>query len=260
MDGTLVDTEPYWMAAEHALVAEFGGTWTDADGASLVGNPLLTSARIIRERGSVDLPDEVIVDRLVEHVRRAVVLGVPWQPGARELLAEIVAKGLPCALVTMSYVDLAEAVVSALPPGSFATLVTGDVVTHGKPHPEPYLTAAERLGVRPQDCIALEDSPPGPDLRVGRGMPGHRHPAHGAAGPGAGTGHRPDACGPQPRRAVRPHLSYWLAIACRMSNRAARLAGRTAARMPTNPAATTNAISSPQGIASTAMPCVRSAR
>ena len=161
MDGTLVDTEPYWMAAEHALVAEFGGTWTDADGASLVGNPLLTSARIIRERGSVDLPDEVIVDRLVEHVRRAVVLGVPWQPGARELLAEIVAKGLPCALVTMSYVDLAEAVVSALPPGSFATLVTGDVVTHGKPHPEPYLTAAERLGVRPQDCIALEDSPPG---------------------------------------------------------------------------------------------------
>jgi beta-phosphoglucomutase-like phosphatase (HAD superfamily) len=61
----------------------------------------------------------------------------------------------------MSYVDLAKAVVSALPVDSFATLVTGDVVTHGKPHPEPYLTAAERLGVRPQDCIALEDSPPG---------------------------------------------------------------------------------------------------
>jgi beta-phosphoglucomutase-like phosphatase (HAD superfamily) len=161
MDGTLVDTEPYWMAAEHALVAEFGGTWTDADGASLVGNPLITSARIIRERGSVELPDEVIVDRLVEHVRRAVVLGVPWQPGARELLAEIAAAGLPCALVTMSYVDLAEAVVAALPPGSFATLVTGDVVANGKPHPEPYLTAAERLGVRPEDCIALEDSPPG---------------------------------------------------------------------------------------------------
>ena len=128
MDGTLVDTEPYWMAAEHALVAEFGGTWTDADGASLVGNPLMTSARIIRERGASNSPTRSIVDRLVEHVRRAVVLGVPWQPGARELLAEIAAAGLPCALVTMSYVDLAEAVVSALPPGSFATLVTGDVV------------------------------------------------------------------------------------------------------------------------------------
>ena len=161
MDGTLVDTEPYWMAAEHALVAEFGGTWTDADGASLVGNPLLTSASIIRERGSVDLADEVIVERLVEHVRRAVVQGVPWQPGARELLEELTAADIPCALVTMSYIDLAEAVVSALPEGSFATLVTGDVVTYGKPHPEPYLMAAERLGVLPEDCIALEDSPPG---------------------------------------------------------------------------------------------------
>jgi HAD superfamily hydrolase (TIGR01509 family) len=161
MDGTLVDTEPYWMAAEHALVAEFGGTWTDADGASLVGNPLITSARIIRERGSVDLADEQIVERLVEHVRRAVVLGVPWQPGARELLEELAAAEIPCALVTMSYVDLAEAVVGALPEGSFTTLVTGDVVTYGKPHPEPYLMAAARLGVDPADCIALEDSPPG---------------------------------------------------------------------------------------------------
>ncbi|HTY71034.1 MAG TPA: HAD family phosphatase [Actinomycetes bacterium] len=161
MDGTLVDTEPYWMAAEHALVAEFGGTWTDADGASLVGNPLLISARVIRERGSVDLPDEAIVARLVEHVTRAVVQDVPWQPGARELLEELAAADIPCALVTMSYVELAAAVVQALPEGSFSTLVTGDVVTHGKPHPEPYLTAAARLGVRPEDCIALEDSPPG---------------------------------------------------------------------------------------------------
>jgi HAD superfamily hydrolase (TIGR01509 family) len=161
MDGTLVDTEPYWMAAEHELVREFGGTWTDEDGLTLVGNPLITSAAFIRERGGVDLPDEVIVDRLVTTVTRAVRGHVPWQPGARELLEELMTLGVPCALVTMSYADLAEAVVAALPPGSFTVLVTGDVVTHGKPHPEPYLTAARLLGVRPQDCIALEDSLPG---------------------------------------------------------------------------------------------------
>jgi HAD superfamily hydrolase (TIGR01509 family) len=162
MDGTLVDTEPFWMAAEHDLVREFGGTWTDKDGQSLVGNPLLTSARVIRERGGVDLPDEVIVDRLIEAVTLIVRNGrVPWQPGAHELLTELNALGVPCALVTMSYSGLAEAVVEMLPRGSFDVLVTGDMVTHGKPHPESYLTAAARLGVRPADCIALEDSPPG---------------------------------------------------------------------------------------------------
>jgi HAD superfamily hydrolase (TIGR01509 family) len=161
MDGTLVDTEPYWMAAEHELVREFGGTWTDEDGLTLVGNPLITSAAFIRERGGVDLPDEVIVDRLVTTVTRAVRGHVPWQPGARELLEELMTLGVPCALVTMSYADLADAVVDALPAGSFTVLVTGDAVTNGKPHPEPYLTAARLLGVRPQDCIALEDSLPG---------------------------------------------------------------------------------------------------
>jgi HAD superfamily hydrolase (TIGR01509 family) len=162
MDGTLVDTEPFWMAAEHKLVREFGGTWTDEDGASLVGNPLIVSAQIIRERGGVDLPDEVIVDRLVVSVTRTVRDGhVPWQPGAHELLAELNALGIPCALVTMSYAQLAYAVVQTLPPGSFDALVTGDAVTHGKPHPEPYLIAAAKLGVSPQDCIALEDSLPG---------------------------------------------------------------------------------------------------
>jgi HAD superfamily hydrolase (TIGR01509 family) len=163
MDGTLVDTEPFWMAAEHELVRAFGrGTWTDEDGASLVGNPLIKSAMIIRERGLVDLSDEEIVDRLTAAVTAKVQGGdVAWQPGARELLGDLQKAGVPCALVTMSYADLAEAVVERLPPGSFAVLVTGDMVTHGKPHPEPYLTAAAKLGLNPQDCIALEDSPPG---------------------------------------------------------------------------------------------------
>jgi beta-phosphoglucomutase-like phosphatase (HAD superfamily) len=58
----------------------------------------------------------------------------------------------------MSYRDLAEAVVEHLPPDSFVTLVTGDQVANGKPHPEPYQEAARRLGVRPQDCLAIEDT------------------------------------------------------------------------------------------------------
>jgi beta-phosphoglucomutase-like phosphatase (HAD superfamily) len=48
-----------------------------------------------------------------------------------------------------------------LPAGTFDTLVTGDQVSRGKPHPEPYLTAAARLGVDPSRCVAIEDSPTG---------------------------------------------------------------------------------------------------
>jgi HAD superfamily hydrolase (TIGR01509 family) len=100
---------------------------------------------------------EELLDRVVAEVRRA----VPWRPGARELLLSLHAAGVPCALVTMSYARLADAVVAALPAGVFAAVVPGDQVRHGKPHPEPYLTAAARLGVPPGECVAIEDSPPG---------------------------------------------------------------------------------------------------
>ena len=86
---------------------------------------------------------------------------MPWRPGARELLAELLAAGVPCALVTMSYAVLAESMVRQLPTGSLAAVVTGDQVTDGKPHPEAYLTAAALLGVDPARCVAIEDSPTG---------------------------------------------------------------------------------------------------
>ncbi len=61
----------------------------------------------------------------------------------------------------MSYAELAAAMTDALPAGTFAAVVTGDAVTLGKPHPEPYLRAAELLGVDSAECVAVEDSPPG---------------------------------------------------------------------------------------------------
>jgi HAD superfamily hydrolase (TIGR01509 family) len=158
MDGTLVDTEPYWVAVETELVESHGGTWTTEHALNLVGNDLMDSARYIREHGGVDLPPEEIVDLLldgvVEHVERA----VPWRPGAPELLADLRASGVRCALVTMSYERFVAPVLAALPKGSFDVVVTGDAVSRGKPHPEPYLHAARLLGVDPAQCLAIEDS------------------------------------------------------------------------------------------------------
>lgn len=161
MDGTLVDTEPYWIAAEYALIAAHGGEWSDAHAHALVGSDLLVAAAYIREHGSVDLEPPQIVEALLAEVIERVREHTPWQPGAVELLTDLRTAGIPCALVTMSWASLAGAVVDQLPAGTFTVVITGDEVDFGKPHPDPYLKAAAALGVDPAACIALEDSPTG---------------------------------------------------------------------------------------------------
>ncbi len=161
MDGTLVDTEPYWMECEFELVEAHGGTWSDEHAHAIVGSDLHESGRYIRDHGGVDLPIDEIVNRLLDGVIARVRQTMPWRPGARDLLAELRANDIPCALVTMSWRRLVDAVVGALPSGSFAATVVGDEVRNGKPHPEPYLAAARALSVSPRDCVVLEDSPTG---------------------------------------------------------------------------------------------------
>src|SRR5450631_2247204 len=178
MDGTLVDTEPYWIAEEHALVELHGGVWTDEHANQLVGNDLMVSAEYILAHSPIELTPLEIVNALLAGVVARVADHVPWRPGARELLASLVAQGVPCALVTMSWESLASAVVMSLPKGSFAAVITGDVVSHGKPHPEPYLAAARLLGVELGACVAIEDSPPGVASAVAAGIPTIAVPHH----------------------------------------------------------------------------------
>lgn len=166
LDGTLIDTEPLWMEQEQALAAAYGGHWSDEQAVSCIGNPIPFSAARLRSEARVDLPVDEIVDRLIDGVVAAMRTRVPWQPGARELLAVLRARGVPCALVTMSYRRLAAVAVGDLPADTFGVVVTGDEVSHGKPHPEPYLTAAAALGVDPARCVVVEDSPAG----IGSGL------------------------------------------------------------------------------------------
>ena len=161
MDGTLVDTEPAWIAAEFALAEEYGATWSQEQALNLVGRELTTSGRIIREQMGLPLSPEQIVERLLDGVVASVRASVPWRPGARELLGALGAAEVPCALVTMSYRRFVEPILAALPQGTFAAVVIGDEVRRGKPDPEPYLTAARLLGAEPGACVAIEDSDTG---------------------------------------------------------------------------------------------------
>ena len=161
MDGTIVDTEPYWFAAEHAVVAEHGDFWSDDLARSVVGFDLLDSGRFMIEHGGVRLTPHEIVELLLDSVVTELKREVPWRPGARELLADVRTAGIPTALVTMSWRRFADEVINALPNGAFDISVVGEDVERGKPHPDAYLLAAERLGVDITKCVAIEDSPTG---------------------------------------------------------------------------------------------------
>ena len=178
MDGTLVDTEPYWIATEYAMAEKYGGTWSQEHAMNLVGSALLESGDYIRVHMGIDRTPQQIVDELLDGVVALVEDDVPWRPGARELLTDLRSHGVPCALVTMSWQRFVEPILARLPAGTFATVVTGDRVEFGKPHPEPYLTAAAELGHSPDACIAIEDSNTGAKSAVAAGCTVHCVPHH----------------------------------------------------------------------------------
>jgi HAD superfamily hydrolase (TIGR01509 family) len=166
MDGLLVDSEPLWTVAEVELAALLGGTWDDDLKAAIAGTRLdVAVPAILTHYGHpvdrAEWASQWLLDRMVTLFAEGPVL----LPGVLDLMAALEADGVPQALVSSSYRVLVDAVLHhGL--GPFATTLAGDEVLHGKPAPEPYLTAAARLGVRPQDCVVLEDS--GSGVRSGQ--------------------------------------------------------------------------------------------
>lgn len=169
-DGTLVDTEPVWAAAKVALAAEFGGTWTEQDTLDCLGLSMKFTLDRLRERG-VDLPDEQINERLVAKVREALAhQQVEFLPGIERFLNQVRDAQIPAAIVTNATTSIAQRTADAAPEGTFSVVIGNDETTHPKPDPQPYLLAAQRLGVEPSRCVALEDSPSGVRSATAAGM------------------------------------------------------------------------------------------
>lgn len=155
MDGTLLDTEPLWHRGETATAAEFGVEWTEDDGRLMTGSAMSVTAAAMQARG-VPLTVDEIADRLNGIVAAGVAAAPPWTPGALELITRLAELGVPQALVTSSYRVLADPFAAVV--GHFGAVVAAEDVTAHKPDPEPYLLAAQRLGVDPELCVAVEDS------------------------------------------------------------------------------------------------------
>ena len=169
-DGTLVDTEPVWAAAKVALASEFGGTWTEQDTLDCLGLSMQFTLDRLRERG-VNLPDEEINNLLVAKVHETLAQQpVEFLPGIERFLLEVREAQIPAAVVTNATTSVARRTANAAPEGTFSVIIGNDETTHPKPNPQPYLLAAERLGVDPTQCVAIEDSPSGVRSATAAGM------------------------------------------------------------------------------------------
>jgi HAD superfamily hydrolase (TIGR01509 family) len=166
MDGTLIDSEGLWLAAEQDVMGRLGASWSEADQRHCLGGPLERVADYMVARSGTDLTSETVGAMLLDGMEeRFRAEPVTWRPGAQALLIDARAEGIPTALVSASWNRLIDALRARIDgeigQSAFDVVVAGDEVDQGKPHPEPYLTAAARLGVDPSDCLALEDSPTG---------------------------------------------------------------------------------------------------
>ncbi|KAB1644151.1 HAD family hydrolase [Gulosibacter chungangensis] len=158
MDGTLVETERYWIMAQSGLMVRHGlPPLTPEQDEALVGSSLQSAAAMFRDLG-VPLSIPEIMDTVSNEVIELVGNGVSLRPGALELLNDLHKHEIPTAIVTNSGRDLVDAVLPHLGGHEFSQIVTFEDVEHGKPHPEGYLLAAEKLGVASEHCIVLEDS------------------------------------------------------------------------------------------------------
>ncbi|BCY12459.1 HAD family hydrolase [Actinoplanes sp. L3-i22] len=170
MDGTLVDSEKLWGVALEDLAVRAGGVLSADARLAMVGTSMPVSMAIFREDlGQPDRDSAPDVAWLSERVAELFADGLEWRPGARELLLEVRAAGVPTALVTSTGRRLADIALKTLGTENFDVVVCGDEVGAPKPDPEPYLTAAGLLGVPIVDCVAIEDSPSGVASAVAAG-------------------------------------------------------------------------------------------
>ncbi len=169
-DGTLVDTEPLWAQAKTQVTADFGGAWTEADTLATLGRPARETLERMQALG-VDLPKAQVYELLKKAMGQLMAAQpVTFLPGVLPLLEEVAAAGLPTAIVTNGTWEVASRTAAQAPEGLFKALVTDEQVSRAKPDPEPYLLAAQKLGVDPAFCVALEDSPSGAQSAQAAGM------------------------------------------------------------------------------------------
>ena len=158
MDGTIIDSEPLWLQAEIQVMAELGCHWDEQDQINCLGGPMERTEKYMQDRSGNVKPYGYFGQRLNEVMKLKFVKDLELIPNALELIRKSKEAGLKTALVTASGRELMNSALTRFPENSFDIAISRDDVANSKPHPEPYLMAAERLKVKIDECLVLEDS------------------------------------------------------------------------------------------------------
>jgi HAD superfamily hydrolase (TIGR01509 family) len=170
LDGVLIDSEPEWDQARRAVVAEAGGHWRKEATREMMGMSAPEWSAYLHDELSVPLPTGEINDRVVSHLLASYRNGLPLLPGAIDAVRRLAAVWT-LGLASSANRGVIDAVLGAsgLTP-CFTVTVSGEEVEHGKPAPDVYLAATERLGVDPRRSAAVEDSSNGLRAAAAAGM------------------------------------------------------------------------------------------
>jgi len=159
MDGTLLDTEAMFKTIVFEVCTDLGFEMTDQVHSGMVGSSHERTSQLLIEAYGVSFPYSLFDEKCRVVMRERSHAGVPLKPGVREFIAALHENNIPTAVATSSRNPHARHHLGAAGLiDLFDTIVTRDDVINPKPHPEPYLMAAGRLAMKPEDCLALEDS------------------------------------------------------------------------------------------------------
>ncbi|MFT3968132.1 MAG: HAD family phosphatase [Sphingobium sp.] len=171
MDGLLFDTEALYRQALYAVSEEARYAMTDALFHSMIGSPWPASRALLLDHYGADYPAEAIREAAHRHLRELTAAAPFLKPGVIELLDTLDHLGLPRAIATSSsHAAVLENLGGHDLMERFPEIVAHGDYARGKPAPDPFLTAAARLGVDPGLCVALEDSHQGVRSACAAGM------------------------------------------------------------------------------------------
>jgi HAD superfamily hydrolase (TIGR01509 family) len=170
LDGVLVDSEPAWSEVRRRFVLDEGGRWPEGAAEAMQGMATREWAAYLHDQLGVDQSPEDIAEHVIDAMAAGYAEAPPLLPGAVEAVRRMGARW-PLGLASSSPARLIARVLAAAGiEGEFAVTLSTEEVGPGKPAPDVYLTVAERMGVAPDRCAAVEDSTNGLRAALAAGM------------------------------------------------------------------------------------------
>lgn len=159
MDGILFNTEALYRDALFAAAEEGGHPLTEALFIEMIGSPWVANRALLLDRLGADFPADALREAAHDKLHTAMAGGTYLKPGVAELLDALDAWAMPRAIATSStHNAVAANLLAHEMEDRFHHIIAHGDYANGKPAPDPFLLAAERIGVAPDLCVALEDS------------------------------------------------------------------------------------------------------